>query len=928
MVIRKKIVFSTIGMVFLAVLLTVAGVLGLLNKGIETQTRELLQELEIQSGQRIKSGKKILLNTLAYHIQRTNSETADACLDTGIRETAGNGQWKALFARMSEICAKADIDFMVVFDTRGRVLVSFPSMMDEEVAEAHFKELGLFSRFAPAIAQRDLTDNRAVSSIEKWNPNTRRAYNIDCNETEDIVVLSAGVIPNDYMDEPIGYVLTGINCRRLSVPFHHFFKTTGQISLLMDDQIPLIWAGISIDQKERIKESNAFVFDPIKTTGPGNSRINRVELAGKSYHCLSILLVDLLKAGEASERIRVSPAASNCRIIVGEPAGLIDTAGGKIIKEGRAIKKRILITALFITFMVLAVTAGLMGMIGRKISRPIALAAQMSDKIASGDLDHVLDETGTDETHTLSKSMNLMAANLKALKSENEGHIKALEESESRFRILFNSSHQAIALIEKDTGIFVDANARLCEMSKYDKNEIIGKNAEEFGFFFEDEGTRLTDRLNQLDQVKEEEADLRVKGGPVIRILVFAVPIRIKARDFFLIEFYDITEKKRLESQLKQSLKMESIGTLAGGIAHDFNNILGIILGNAELALEELEAAHPACESLESVKTASLRAAEIVSQLLNFSRGSEQELGVIDVAPVINETLDFLRSSIPSTVQIQRQIQRSELPVVADPVQIKQIIMNVSINAYQSMKDSKGTIDARAGITDVDFATARANKDLKPGRHVQIEIADDGSGIPPESMDRIFDPYFTTKEFGKGSGMGLTVVLGIIKTHQGAIMVDSKPGKGTRVSIYLPLAAASLPDSKLISEPDNLFHGSGTILFVDDDRKIVEIFDKMLTRIGYRVKAYTDPLEALAAFKSDPGFFDLVITDMTMPKMTGADLTEILKAERNDIPIIICTGHSDLMDENKAKDIGVAAFIMKPVVFKEMSHRIRQVLEK
>lgn len=386
-------------------------------------------------------------------------------------------------------------------------------------------------------------------------------------------------------------------------------------------------------------------------------------------------------------------------------------------------------------------------------------------------------------------------------------------------------------------------------------------------------------------------------------------------------------KRKLIEAQLQQAIKMESIGTLAGGIAHDFNNILGIILGNTELALEEIQKSHPVYISLEEIKMASLRAAEIVRQLLNFSRKSEYQFKSIKIVPVINETLDFLRSSIPTSIDIRRTILDPDVVVLADPVQIKQIIMNLCINSYQAMTDAKGCIDVIVEKVNIRPQDAISGSGLNPGSYVKITVADTGSGIAPEIRDRIFDPYFTTKEVGKGSGLGLAVVLGILKTHNGAILVDNKPDSGSRLFIFLP-AADTIPEREISPEPVALSPGRESLLFVDDDAAITEMFNKILQRIGYQVKIFNDPVLALSVFQSDPDFFDLVITDMTMPKMSGAELARELMLIRPDIPVMICTGHSDFIDAQKAREIGIAAYVTKPIVIKEISTAIRNVLDR
>ena len=395
----------------------------------------------------------------------------------------------------------------------------------------------------------------------------------------------------------------------------------------------------------------------------------------------------------------------------------------------------------------------------------------------------------------------------------------------------------------------------------------------------------------------------------------------------------DITEDKRagkekiqLETQLKQAQKMESIGTLAGGIAHDFNNIMAIILGNTELALEDVPKSNPAYSNLEEIKTASRRAKNIVRQLLSYSRVVEQEMQSIKIGPVIKDGLKFLRSTIPSTIDIEQNIQLTDETILADPTQINQILMNLCINASQAMEQTGGDLNVAVEKLVLDNNSARNYPGLKSGDHVRIIISDTGPGIDPEIIDQIFDPYFTTKEIGKGSGMGLAVVHGIVKSHSGAIAVESSPGKGTKFITLFPLTTKKpMVETKTGKDIPG---GNETILFVDDEKSIVKMLQRMFERLGYKVQTATTPEEALERFRSNPDHFDLVITDMTMPKMTGVKLSEKLMDIRKDIPIIVCTGHSALVDEEKAKELGLAAYIIKPIDMQETAQIIRKILDK
>ncbi|MCK5543080.1 MAG: response regulator [Desulfobacterales bacterium] len=387
----------------------------------------------------------------------------------------------------------------------------------------------------------------------------------------------------------------------------------------------------------------------------------------------------------------------------------------------------------------------------------------------------------------------------------------------------------------------------------------------------------------------------------------------------------DFTDLKNMEDELRQAHKMESIGTLAGGIAHDFNNLLYMVVGNTELALEHISKGNPVYSNLEEIKSASLRAAGVVKQLLNFSHQFDQQLILIDIVIVIKDALDFLRSSIPSTIEIQKQLPDSDITILGDPIQINQIMMNLCLNASQAMQENGGVLKIIVEKIYLNEESIDNFTKLSAGNHVKITISDSGSGIAAEIHDRIFDPYFTTKGIGDGSGMGLAVVHGVVNNHDGAISVDSEPGKGTIFNIIFPVIDEK-PEVK-IEATDEIPHGTETILFVDDEESIADLTKQLLERLGYRVETILNSVKALELFKAKPNYFDMVITDMTMPQMTGTKLVEKVKEIRSDIPVIICTGHSSLIDEEKAKQLGIDGYIMKPVSLLKIAKTIRTVLD-
>ena len=391
-----------------------------------------------------------------------------------------------------------------------------------------------------------------------------------------------------------------------------------------------------------------------------------------------------------------------------------------------------------------------------------------------------------------------------------------------------------------------------------------------------------------------------------------------------VINLRDITEHKKLEAQLKQAQKMQSIGTLAGGIAHDFNNIIGIIIGNTELAIDDVPEWNPARLNLEEIRIASLRAKDVVRQLLSFARKTQLEKKPTNITPIVKESLKLLRSSILTSIEIRQNISEDVDTILADPTQINQVLINLCTNADHAMPDG-GIIEVNLRNTELDEYTIAQYPGLIPGRYVNLTVSDTGQGISQKEIDRIFDPYFTTKEVGKGTGMGLAVVHGIVKGHNGFISVKSELGKGTTFNIFFP---AVEEDAVVETENDEkLPTGNERILFIDDEESLVKIGHQRIGRLGYKIETTTSPIEALALFNSKPEQYDLIITDMAMPQMTGDKLIKEILTIRPDMPIILCTGFSEKIDEERAKKMGVRQYIEKPLDKHDLAVSIRQVLD-
>jgi signal transduction histidine kinase len=385
-----------------------------------------------------------------------------------------------------------------------------------------------------------------------------------------------------------------------------------------------------------------------------------------------------------------------------------------------------------------------------------------------------------------------------------------------------------------------------------------------------------------------------------------------------------ITERKRLEAQLRQAQKMEAMGTLAGGIAHDFNNILAAILGYTELALRAIHQDSVASHYLQEVHKAGQRAKTLVQQILTFSRRTEQTRTPVQLSRLLEEPLALLRASLPSTIAIRQHISQDAGTVLADPTQLHQVLLNLCANAEYAMRETGGLLEIRLEPVEVDEQVTAQHLELPAGPYVRITVTDTGHGMTSDVVDRIFEPFFTTKRPGEGTGMGLALVHGIVASHGGVVTVASVVGQGTTFTIYLPRIDDSVRDEA--AQEGSLPTGAERVLFVDDEESLVSLGQEILMLLGYDVVVCTSSIEALEVFRMAPQRFDLVITDQTMPHMTGEELALELRRLRSDIPIILCTGFSHIMYAERAQELGIDAFLMKPLAMQDLAQVIQQVL--
>ncbi|MGB8959686.1 MAG: PAS domain S-box protein [Candidatus Aminicenantales bacterium] len=388
----------------------------------------------------------------------------------------------------------------------------------------------------------------------------------------------------------------------------------------------------------------------------------------------------------------------------------------------------------------------------------------------------------------------------------------------------------------------------------------------------------------------------------------------------------DMTHEHRLEASVRYLQKMDALGTLAGGIAHDFNNILVPIFINAELAAFDAESESPTSRYLDLILEAANRGRELIKQIIAFSRPAEQKRDLVDLAPVVREAVKFLQSSIPKSIAIRERIDAAPEMVRADPTQIHQVVMNLGSNAAYAMREAGGRLDVGLSEVAVSPETAAQNPGLRPGPYIKLTVEDTGTGMTRDVQDRIFDPFFTTKRRGEGTGMGLPVVLGIVRSHGGAIMVSTTPGKGTTFEVYIPAAKGGFKAAPPVAE--RIPKGKGRVLFVDDEDMLIRTVPRMLERLGYTVTAVSDPLAALALFRQRPQDFELVITDETMPGLSGEKLAREMLTVRPGIPIILSTGYSEAVREEEIRALGIREFIMKPFSTGEIAEKIQAALKK
>ncbi len=536
------------------------------------------------------------------------------------------------------------------------------------------------------------------------------------------------------------------------------------------------------------------------------------------------------------------------------------------------------------------------------------------------------------------------------LKRENKAYQEHLEKlvrertqslaaSEQLYRAMFECTGTATAILEKDMTLSM-VNTGFEQLSGLQRHEIIGKkkwmdfvappDLDKMRIYHENRRT-----LGSAERVPEQYEFLFLTANREERSILVHVGM-IPGTDQSIASLLDITHRKEaeqrwqsLEIQLRKAQKMEAIGTLAGGIAHDLNNILSPVLGYADMIMGSAKPGGVTFARSEKIQRAALRAADLVNQILSFTRTREEKKRPVKIHPIAREVLRLLRGSIPSTIRIIDRIDRNCGRIEADLTQIHQVILNLCTNAYHAMEDTGGELAVALFEKVIEQRETLAHPGLMPGRFLCLEVTDTGCGIPEAYIERIFDPYYTTKEEGKGTGLGLATVYGIVKSCRGEVLVRSTPGKGSCFTLLFPMVEVVSQTETFERTPPfdgRQARGLG-ILVVDDDRAIADMCKEGLEALGYDVTVYYSGMEALAFFRKNFDKIDFAITDQTMPHMTGFDLSRGLLAVKPDLPVILCSGYPGAVNEQKARDAGIRRFVMKPVTVGELSRTIQEVLK-
>ncbi len=592
---------------------------------------------------------------------------------------------------------------------------------------------------------------------------------------------------------------------------------------------------------------------------------------------------------------------------------------GKITLRDVLRKYWVVITITFIGLLGFASLALVVLTLNKKLSKSTRALEQHKEKLEQRVAERTAELTKTNE-----------ALHQKYIEKQQD------QEKLKKWANIFENAEWGIFVCDAENEKIELANPAFARMHGYSSEELIGKSC--LQLFSEDELPKIHSHIqlaNKAGHHTFETVNIKKDSSafPVF-MDVTVVPSSDDASRYHVVNMQDISqrkaaekEKQRLESELQQAHKMEAIGTLAGGIAHDFNNILSVIIGFSEIIKLDIPVDSKVHAQIDQILLAAERAAALVKQILTFSRKSDQLQQTFEPHLIIKETLKMLRSSLPTTINIEEEIATDCGVINADPTKVHQIMLNLCTNSFHAMENTIGTLTVKLCKRDLT-AQDIPDKKLQPGPYVELMVSDTGCGMNKEVLDRVFDPYFTTKDQGKGTGLGLSVVHGIVKDYKGFIKVDSNVGKGSTFKVYLPVQLEK-QDIKSISS-EEVYDTSGTerILVVDDEISIINLNKTVLERQGYTVVTVQDSLEALEIFNAAPDDFDLIITDQTMPNMSGSALASKILAVRPSLPIILCTGYSSSINEDEALALGISKYVNKPVERKELISIVREVLDR
>jgi PAS domain S-box-containing protein len=508
---------------------------------------------------------------------------------------------------------------------------------------------------------------------------------------------------------------------------------------------------------------------------------------------------------------------------------------------------------------------------------------------------------------------------------------QSLLDSETRLRILFDNAPDAILTLDKD-GIVTHANYAAEALMGIEREDILNRPHHALPLFY----ARVASQNQAIDYKslcmgsRTVEIDFFDAQNRTVHAEVRGFETSVNGASHHILIARDVTEQKalraeadRLEAQLRHAERLQTVGTLAAGIAHDFNNILTPIMGYTELAMQQWKETPVTRGHLEHVLQGAIRAKDLVKQILAFSRKAEQRPISVQLQPLIQETLILLKASLPSTIEIQMDIDPDCRTVQADPAQLHQVLMNLCTNAYCAMRDKGGTLTIR--LTECEHAALdpMARLSLRDGSYACLSIRDTGCGMDPSTLSRIFEPFFSTNADGRGTGLGLSVTHGIVSAHGGTILVDSELGVGTEFRVYLPIDARPMRDP-LLGE-DLPVTGTERVLLVDDDPEIVRLISEMLSSWGFRVTESTSAIEALETFRTKPDDYDVIVTNQTMPRMTGVELASEMKSIRPDIPLILMTGYCENISPENFRSLGFEGYLVKPILAGTLTRMIRSL---